>query len=239
MCVSDHPACSTQSQREGFYLLPAFLGPPSGGEGQISFFSYFFLFTTPWSWPVQGMQTWTNSRSTCSPTGISSPRCWGRRLSFSPACSFSENRGGGQTAVYREEPGQKVGFRRGGAPSKLHKAGSYLTSSSLTLLPVAQELGGAAQSQLAGTEPVWSRCLGTPGRRAWGRKGGSTARTSRPWKAALTLPPRCSTSTLHFLPGLKTFLTSELTWLLALAKAGCIYCVLTFCDFMLDTRVFF
>lgn len=40
----------------------------------------------------------------------------------------------------------------------------------------------------------------------------------------------------------QTFLTSELTWLLALAKAGCIYCVvifLTFCDFMLDTRGFF
>lgn len=39
----------------------------------------------------------------------------------------------------------------------------------------------------------------------------------------------------------QTFLTSELTWLLALAKAGCIYCVvifLTFCDFMLDTRGF-
>lgn len=53
--------------------------------------------------------------------------------------------------------------------------------------------------------------------------------------------PCCSTSTLHFPPVLK-LLTSELTWLLALAKAGCIYCVvifLTFCDFMLDTRGFF
>lgn len=40
----------------------------------------------------------------------------------------------------------------------------------------------------------------------------------------------------------QTFLTSELPWLLALAQAGCIYCVvifLTFCDFMLDTRGFF
>lgn len=186
------------------------------------------------------MQTWTNSRSTCSPTGISSPPALGQEAEFSPSLLLLRERRRGADCSLQGGARPESGFRRGGAPSKLHKAGSYLTSGSLTLVPVAQELGGAARSQLAGTEPVWGRCLGTPGRRAWGGKGGSTARMSRPWEAALTLLPRCSTSTLHFLPGLKTFLTSELTWLLALAKAGCIYCVvLTFCDFMLDTRLFF
>lgn len=81
--------------------------------------------------------------------------------------------------------------------------------------------------------------MGRPDRRAWGGKGGSTERKSRPWESAHPPAPL-----FHQHPPLsswpQTFLTSELTWLLALAKAGCIYCVvLTFCDFMLDTRVFF
>lgn len=64
---------------------------------------------------------------------------------------------------------------------------------------------------------------------------------SVPWESthppAPAVPPASSTFLLA-----SNILTSELMWLLALAKAGCIYCVvifLTFSDFMLDTRVFF
>lgn len=43
----DHTACSTQSQMEGFYFVPAFLGHLSGGAGHFFLIISFFHFTMP------------------------------------------------------------------------------------------------------------------------------------------------------------------------------------------------
>lgn len=114
----DHTACSTQSQMEGFYFVPAFLGHLSGGAGQIFFF---FHFTMPCRLEC-GQHRVVKSGPIPEAPAIQkgSPCPVAVEVTVAPVftqCGTSQRiawwgrRGGLYTAVYKGEPGQKLGFR--------------------------------------------------------------------------------------------------------------------------------
>lgn len=223
MYIYDHTACSTQSQREGFLLSASLSWPSLRGE-QDRFFSYFFSFYHTLIMVSAGYtKSGPIAEAPAHQKGSPPPHRCGRSLRFYPAWSFSEKGGGaGGAGVRLQFTGRsqarkwvsdEVGLLAHASPQSWcflrDRQLIHPTPCGTRAGRVCPELAGRLATEL---EQAVNHVGEEGGVSAWAdqteglgveRVGAQKGRAGL--GNLLTLLPRCSTSTLHFLPGLKLF----------------------------------